>query len=60
VIDLNDICAAARAIEGKVVRTPFLKSITLSEFTGVNEMLHNIALNAVSTRVPLVSSSDVL
>jgi len=33
-IDLNDIRAAARAIEGKVVRTPFLKSITLSEITG--------------------------
>jgi len=28
--------------------------------TTVNEMLHNIALNAISTRIPLVTSTDVL
>ena len=38
-IDLNHIRAAARAIEGKVVRTPFLKSVTLSEITGAEVYL---------------------
>ncbi len=38
-IDLNQIRAAARAIEGKVVRTPFLKSVTLSEITGAEVYL---------------------
>jgi nicotinamidase-related amidase len=29
-------------------------------YTTVNEMIHNIALHAVSSRVPLVNSNDVL
>ena len=35
-------------------------SILVDCCTTVNEMLHNIALHAVSTRVPLVSSKDAL
>jgi nicotinamidase-related amidase len=35
-------------------------SILMDCCTTVNEMLHNIALHAVSTRVPLVAASDVL
>jgi nicotinamidase-related amidase len=35
-------------------------SILVDCCTTVSEMLHNIALHAVSTRVPLVKSSDVL
>ncbi|QJR16055.1 threonine ammonia-lyase [Usitatibacter palustris] len=38
-ITLDDIRAAARAIEGQVVRTPFLKSQTLSEITGAQVYL---------------------
>jgi hypothetical protein len=33
---------------------------SFSKATTVSEMFHNIALHAVSTRVPLVKSSDVL
>ena len=33
-ISLEDIRAAAKAIEGQVVRTPFLRSQTLSEIAG--------------------------
>ena len=35
-------------------------SILVDCCTTVSEMLHNIALDAVSTRVPLVKSSGVL
>jgi nicotinamidase-related amidase len=35
-------------------------SILVDCCTTVSEMLHNIALHAVSTRVPLVSSDDAL
>jgi nicotinamidase-related amidase len=35
-------------------------SILVDYCTTVNEILHNIALHAVSTRVPLVPSTDVL
>lgn len=35
-------------------------SILVDCCTTVNEMLHNIALHAVSTRVPLVAASEVL
>ncbi len=35
-------------------------SILVDCCTTVNEMLHNIALHAVSTRLPLVSSNDAL
>jgi nicotinamidase-related amidase len=35
-------------------------SILMDCCTTVNEMLHQIALHAVSTRIPLVSAGDVL
>ncbi|HSS26842.1 MAG TPA: threonine ammonia-lyase [Usitatibacter sp.] len=38
-VELSDIKAAAKVIEGQVVETPFLESRTLSEITGANIFL---------------------
>ena len=51
-------CVTHTAISKSAER--YQVSILVDCCTTVTEMLHNIALHAVSTRVTLVSSSDVL